>query len=36
MGSRFWSLLPLKDYLQARHGLLLPAELACAVEQDGV
>ena len=32
MGSHFRSMLPLEDYFQTRHGLILPEELAGAVE----
>jgi hypothetical protein len=36
MGRIFWGMLPLEDYFQTRHGLILPEELASAVEQDRV
>ncbi len=34
MGRLLWGLLPLEDYSQTRHGLILPAERASACVQD--
>lgn len=36
MGRHIRRLPPLEDYFHTQHGLILPAELASAVVQDGV
>ena len=36
MGTNFPSMLPLEDYFQTRHGLILPEELAGAVDLEKV